>query len=147
MGKGFKKVFTFGKGAEQFVEKLEMHLDELGVDLARIFDDTASEGPFFKVVCISPDLKESVEEMSKSQRGQVVMVRVDEETDRQLDSWVETGAVKSRSEAAALFIREGLHVRKAELDQLEEVLREVKSAKDRLREQAETVLGRKSERE
>ena len=40
-----------------------------------------------------------------------------------------------------------LHVRKAELDQLEEVLREVKSAKDRLREQAETVLGRKSERE
>ena len=63
-----------------------------------------------KVVCVSPDLKESVEEMGATQRDQVVMVRVDEGTREQLDAWVATGAVKSRSEAAALFIREGRSV-------------------------------------
>lgn len=99
------------------------------------------EDPRVKVVCVAPDLKDSVREMGKSPRDQVVMVRVDEATSDSLDAWVETGAVKSRSEAAALFIREGLTVRSGELERLRDALKDVQAAKDRLRRQAEEVFG------
>lgn len=94
-----------------------------------------------KVVCVAPGVKDSVDEMSRTPRDQVLMVRVDETTSRDLDAWVETGAVKSRSEAAALFIREGLKVREAELTQLREALDDVEAAKDRLRDRAREVFG------
>ena len=69
------------------------------------------------------------------------MVRVDQETTTKLDTWVETGAVKSRSEAAALFIREGLKVRESELDRLRDVLQSYNEAKDRLRREARDAFG------
>lgn len=94
-----------------------------------------------KVVCVTPGLKDSVDEMGKSPRDQVVMVRVDTETSAALDAWVETGAVKSRSEAAALFIREGLRVRADELERLRGALADVEEARERLRRQAREVFG------
>lgn len=94
-----------------------------------------------KVVCVAPGLQESVDEMGRSPRDQVVMVRVDSETSDALDAWVETGAVKSRSEAAALFIREGLRVRADELERLKDALGDVEAARERLREQAREVFG------
>lgn len=94
-----------------------------------------------RLVCVAANVRESLDEMSKSKRDQVVMVRVDEETARRLDAWVETGAMKSRSEAAALFIKEGLRVRQSELSELEDSIREVERAKDRLREKVKEVLG------
>ena len=69
------------------------------------------------------------------------MVRVDEDTRRKLDDWVGSGAVKSRSEAAALFIREGLKVRASELDKLGEAIQGVEEAKERLRKKARDVFG------
>lgn len=99
------------------------------------------EGSAPRVVCVATNVRESLDEMGKSKRDQVVMVRVDEETARRLDAWVETGAVKSRSEAAALFIKEGLKVRSAELKELEDSIREVEAAKDRLRKKVREVLG------
>jgi hypothetical protein len=68
-------------------------------------------------------------------------VRVDKETLRELDAWVETDAVKSRSEAAALFIREGLNVRSSELGELKDALDTVAKAKARLRDAARSVFG------
>ncbi len=114
-----------------------------GFDLGEGFNFTCDggEGPRVKVVCVAPDLKESVEEMGQTQRDQVVMVRVDEETLESLDAWVTTGAVKSRSEAAALFIREGLKVRADELAQLRDALREVQEAQERLKERAREIFG------
>lgn len=94
-----------------------------------------------KVVCVAPDLKASADEMNETPRDKVVMVRVDEDTREQLDAWVETGAVKSRSEAAALFIREGLAVRSDELARLRDALREVEQARERLRDKASEVFG------
>jgi len=82
-----------------------------------------------------------VREMEKNPRDQVVMVRVDEKTSQALDAWVETGAVKSRSEAAALFIREGLKMRADELERLRDALRDVESAKERLRQKAQELFG------
>ena len=69
------------------------------------------------------------------------MVRVDKGTSEALDSWVQTGALKSRSEAAALFMNEGLKIRSGELCQLKEGLEEVEEAKRKLHERAREVLG------
>ncbi len=44
-----------------------------------------------------------------------------------------------------LFIREGLKVRRAELEMLEESLRELRSAKERVREKAREVFGDRGE--
>ncbi len=103
------------------------------------------ESPKVKVVCVAPGLRNSVREMGETARDQVVMVRVDEATSKSLDAWVETGAVKSRSEAAALFIREGLNLRSDELDRLRDALRDVEVARDRLRRQARDVFGETGE--
>jgi hypothetical protein len=123
---------------------LQAGLKKAGVDVD-VQGDTAaccSEGDArVKVVCVAPDLKDSVEEMGKAPRDQVVMVRVDEDTNAALNAWVETGAVKSRSEAAALFIREGLSLRADELARLKDALADVESARSRLRRQAREVFG------
>ena len=128
--------------------QVQSALNEAGIEVDCCSDVSVSAGPEggprVKIVCVSPGLKSSVDEMSKTTRDQVVMVRVDEETSRALDAWVETGSVKSRSEAAALFIREGLKVRTKELDQLEEALAEVEAARERLRKRAGEVFGDQS---
>ncbi len=123
-------------------EKIQPQLKARGidVDIGEGFDFSCADGPAVKVVCVAPDLKESVEEMGQTQRDQVVMVRVDESTLESLDAWVATGAVKSRSEAAALFIREGLKVRADELEKLRDALREVQEAQDRLKERAREIF-------
>jgi len=92
------------------------------------------------MICMPFGLSTALQEMEQRPRDNVVMVRVDDETKKDLDAWIESGAVKSRSEAAALFIREGLKVRAKELGELEEALREVEQAKDRLRQKARSVL-------
>ena len=113
-------------------------LRALGIDLEQL---VAGDGPRVKVVCVKPDLRASLDEMEGATRDQVVMVRIDEATSRALDGWVETGTLKSRSEAAAVFIREGLKVREKELAGLEQHLAEVEQARARLRKKAREVLG------
>jgi hypothetical protein len=93
------------------------------------------------VMCLAGDMKTTVAEMGRMSRDQVVMVRIDEDTKDALDDWVETGAVKSRSQAAALFMREGIKVRSGELEQLREALDDVGQAKQRLEEKARQVIG------
>ncbi len=128
---------------QSILERVGEELESLGVtvDLGVGSCDTSDEGTRVKVICVSPGLREAVEKMGKSPRDQVVMVRVDAETSADLDAWVETGAVKSRSEAAALFIREGLAVRADELARLKDALEEVEEARERLRERAREVFG------
>ena len=93
------------------------------------------------VMCLAGDMRTTVAEMGRMPRDQVVMVRIDEDTKTALDDWVETGAVKSRSQAAALFMREGIKVRSAELEQLREALDDVNQARQRLEEKAKHVIG------
>ena len=128
---------------EEFNDVLSMlgeQLKKQGIDLKKLSEDCLSGLPF-KVVCVASDLEDSLREMGEETRDQVVMVRIDDETTENLDDWVETGAVKSRSEGAALFIREGLKVRAEELARLKDALADVKAAKEKLREQAKDVLG------
>jgi hypothetical protein len=134
-----------GFDLESILSSIEEHLSEAGLDVDLSGDSGVWSWPRnskrVKVVCVTPGLKQSVEELGKSPRDQVVMVRVDTATSESLDAWVETGAVKSRSEAAALFIREGLRVRSDELERLRGALRDVEEARDRLRAQAREVFG------
>ncbi len=124
---------------DNFWEIIQAQLLQQGVDLQALCKEGADPSNI-KMVCIAPDLTESMQELGETTRDQVVMVRIDDETNKSLDDWVETGAVKSRSEGAALFIREGLKVRADELAKLKDALEDVKAAKDRLRSKAKNVL-------
>ena len=120
-------------------ERIRDELHGRGIDLDMSCCDTDG-GSQIKVVCMSGGLSDSLKEMGKTPRDQVLMVRIDEDTTKKLDAGIETGAFKSRSEAAALFIREGLKVHGSELDELDEALRGVEEAKDRLRKKAGDVF-------
>ncbi len=120
-------------------ERIRDELGSKGIDLDIGCCDGVSGSPL-KVVCMAGGLSESLKEMGKTARDQVVMVRIDEDTTKKLDAWIETGAFKSRSEAAALFIREGLKVHGRELNELGEALKGVEDAKDRLRQKAREVF-------
>ncbi len=120
-------------------DRIREELRSKGIDLDVGCCDTES-GTTFKVVCRAGGLADSLKEMGKTPRDQVLMVRIDEDTTKKLDAWLETGAFKSRSEAAALFIREGLEVHARELDELEEALQGVESAKDKLKQKAREVF-------
>ena len=121
-------------------------LKSQGVDLGALDCGDASGWPV-RIACVPANVAQILDEMGKSKRDQVVMVRVDEDTAQGLDAWVETGAVKSRSEAAALFIREGLKVRSSELESLRGALDELEAARTRLRDEARKVFGKDEERE
>jgi hypothetical protein len=126
------------KQVQSELDSAGLDLDSLGIDLGKL---GARLGKHVKVVCVSPDIQESVDEISRSHRDQVLMVRVDESTIRLLDAWVQTEAVKSRSEAAALFIREGLQVRESELEKLQDALAEVERAREKLQARVREVFG------
>ena len=127
----------------QVWDSVRESLRERGIDL----DALCGSELGFGAICVVPDLGESVREMAGSPRDQVVMVRVDDDSSRALDAWVESGAVKSRSEAAALFIGEGLRMHAGKLDELEQALRDVEEAKDRLKQRVRDVLDEDEERE
>jgi hypothetical protein len=121
-------------------ETIREELGQCGIDLGDVCPG-AEDPSHVRVVCVVPGLTSSLTALGQTTRDQVVMVRLDQETTGKLDAWVETGAVRSRSEAAALFIREGLQVRAHELEQLEDALRGVQKAKRSLQEKARQVLG------
>ena len=122
---------------------VKQKLTDQGIDLENVLEMIANVGEDeVQVVCATADdLSASIEEMMGTNRNQVVMVRVDEDTEKKLAMWVETGAVKSKSEAAALFIKEGLKVRSRELDDLTDAIDDVTKAKERLRSRAKTIFG------
>ena len=119
---------------------IQSELSDKGIDVEAL-SCCAPDTSCLKVVCLPTGLGQSLAELGQEVRDQVVMVRVDEDTRRKLDAWVGSGAVKSRSEAAALFIREGLKVRASELDKLGEAIQGVEEAKERLRKKARDVFG------
>jgi Arc/MetJ-type ribon-helix-helix transcriptional regulator len=141
-----RKEFRFEHDLSDLFDRVREELHRVGVDFEfpgsfKFESEVGSCGPKVKVVAVGQNIKDSVEEMGQSPRDQVVMVRIDEETSKKLDAWVETGAVKSRSEAAALFIREGLKVHEAELEKFRDALHEVEAARERLKKRVQEVFG------
>jgi hypothetical protein len=124
-------------------QMIKRKLEEQGIGLENLHDIVANlEDDCVKVVvATADDLGASIDELTGSNRDQVVMVRVDEDTIRKLNMWVETDAVKSKSEAAALFMKEGLKVRAKELDELTDAIDDVKKARERLQSRAREIFG------
>lgn len=74
-------------------------------------------------------------------RGNVVMTRLDDADLRQIDALVEVGAFKSRSEAAAFFIRQGIQARN---DLFDKVMPTVEKIRE-LKEQAKRELRKRTQ--
>jgi hypothetical protein len=74
-------------------------------------------------------------------RGNVVMTRLDDADLKQIDALVEVEAFKSRSEAAAFFIKQGIQARK---DLFEKVMPTVEKIRE-LKEQAQKELSKKEQ--
>ena len=128
-----------GRDFEAMFESIRRELSDLDIEFD--FQPADFDAARVKAFAFIPELIDSLKEMATAPRDQVVMVRLDEESTRELDDWVRAGAVKSRSEAAALFIREGLRMRSSELNQLRDALDEVHDAQARLRRKATEIFG------
>jgi Arc/MetJ-type ribon-helix-helix transcriptional regulator len=92
---------------------------------------------------VSPELKDEILlKLGKGlgDRGNVVMTRLDNADLQQIDALVEVEAFKSRSEAAAFFIRQGIEARK---DLFEKVMPTVDKIRE-LKEQAKRELNKKA---
>ena len=76
-------------------------------------------------------------------RGNVVMTRLNDDDLKKIDSLVEVEVFKSRSEAAAFFIKEGIQAR---TDLVEKVMPTVEKIRE-LRKQARESLGKVQEEE
>jgi hypothetical protein len=121
------------------MEIIRNALEAEGIDLDKL---TGADGAPARVVTISANLADAAKAFSGASRDQVVMMRVDKETSDALDAWVEAGIAKSRSEAAALFMREGLSLRANELAELAEAVAAVNAAREKLRAKAARMTGR-----
>ena len=71
-------------------------------------------------------------------RGNVVMVRVNDEALSHLDMLVEADMVKSRSEAAAWLINEGVAANQNLFQQIGEVTQQISALREKLRETVKT---------
>ena len=116
-------------------------LSALGVDASLLED--GPEGA--RVVVVRASMEEAVNALGRGGRDQVVMTRLDAETVRALDRWVDAGVAKSRSEAAALFVQEGLKLRSAELEELSGAIDALEEARQALRSKARRIMGSKAD--
>lgn len=71
-------------------------------------------------------------------RGNVVMVRINDEALSYLDMLVEADVVKSRSEAAAWLINEGVNANQSLFEKIGEVTQQISALRDKLRETVKT---------
>ncbi|HVN52842.1 MAG TPA: hypothetical protein VMT46_00835 [Anaerolineaceae bacterium] len=67
-------------------------------------------------------------------RGNVVMVRVNDETLKHLDMLVEAEVTRSRSEGAALLINEGIKANQVLFSQITEIANQISELRAKLRE-------------
>jgi hypothetical protein len=70
-------------------------------------------------------------------RGNVVMVRVNDEALRYLDMLVEAEITKSRSESAAFLINEGINANDGLFDRIKEITQQIADLRTQLREQVQ----------
>ena len=73
----------------------------------------------------------------RTNRDNVVMVRVDDESLGRMDELVEAGIVNSRSEAAALLVTEGIRAKQGMFNRIAAKVEEIRNAKEELRRMVE----------
>ncbi len=85
-------------------------------------------------------IEKSMESLSKAlsnaleNRGNVVMVRVNDDALRHLDMLVEAEVTKSRSESAAFLINEGIAANQSLFEKIEEITEQIGELREQLRQ-------------
>lgn len=74
-------------------------------------------------------------------RGNVVMVRVNDETLQHLDMLVEAELARSRSEAAAMLITEGVKANTQVFDRIREITDQIAALRSQLRDSVQSAAG------
>lgn len=115
----------------RFTEGIDTLVDEVNkvVRVAIVNSKTTAES-------IGDNIRDSVQGV-RTNRDNVVMVRVDDESLGRVDELVEAGIVNSRSEAAALLITEGIKAKQGLFDRIAAKVEEIRQAKEELRRMVE----------
>ncbi|MQG38886.1 MAG: hypothetical protein FI718_02725 [SAR202 cluster bacterium] len=109
---------------KRIIEGLEILVDEAKSAAKSAIRKTGADS-------IGENLKESVESVLAA-REKVVMVRLNKESLMRIDELVESQLVKSRSEAAAFLIGEGIQRRNGLFDRIAQKVDNIRKAKEEL---------------
>ena len=109
----------------------ESKTQDLGDELKSKIEKIINKGA--KVIQHSEETIESAINAALSLRENVVMVRVNKESLKNLDELVDVGLFKSRSESAAFLIREGIKSREDIFGKISEKVGEINKLKDDLK--------------
>ncbi|MDQ7779579.1 MAG: hypothetical protein RDV41_07700 [Planctomycetota bacterium] len=96
-----------------------------------------------KICCVVHDsgiadhLKKAMDSVLSVARGNVIMVRVNDETLKRLDELVEVGLFRSKSDSAAFLISEGVKAQKIVFDKISNKATEIA----KLRQELRKILG------
>ena len=115
------------KTTRKLIEDVETLVDDVGevVRVAVVAGSGAAQS-------VGESLRDTIKRM-RSARDNVVMVRVNKEILDKLDELVEAGLLKSRSEAAAFLIGEGVKARQGLFDTIAAKIDQIRDAKGELR--------------
>jgi len=115
------------KTTRKLIEDVETLVDDVGevVRVAVVAGSGAAQS-------VGESLRDTIKRM-RSARDNVVMVRVNKEILDKLDELVEAGLLKSRSEAAAFLIGEGVKTRQGLFDTIAAKIDQIRDAKGELR--------------
>lgn len=118
-------------GKSKFSEGIETLVDEVNkvVRVAIINSKSTAES-------IGENIRETVQGV-RSNRDNVVMVRMDDESLGKVDELVEAGIVNSRSEAAAMLVTDGIKAKQGLFDRIAAKVEEIRQAKEELRRMVE----------
>jgi len=108
------------EGEKRKEQKKEAEDSELGVICARAEDLSSMQNVEHIVHSIRTALKE---------RGNVIMTRLDDDDLEKIDALVEVELFKSRSEAVAYFIHEGVKARKDLFDKVTPTVERIRQLK------------------
>ena len=109
---------------KRIIEGLEIIVDEAKSVAKSAIHKTGADS-------LGESLKETVESVLLA-REKVVMVRLNKESLKRIDELVESQLVKSRSEAAAFLIGEGIQRRHGLFDRIAQKVENIRKAKEEL---------------
>ncbi len=115
-------------GKNRFSESIDSLVDEVNkvVRVAIVNSKSTAES-------IGENIRDTVQNV-RSNRDNVVMVRMDDDSLSKVDELVEAGIVNSRSEAAALLVTEGIKSKQGLFDRIAAKVEEIRKAKEELRQ-------------
>ena len=114
------------KGKRRITEGIEIIIDEAGAAVKSAYRRSGAE-------TLGENLKETIQS-ALSARENVVMVRLNKDSLERLDELVEAGVVKSRSEASAFLIGEGIKAKEEVFNRIAEKIEKIRAARQELRD-------------